>query len=139
MCIFQTGHGGIGLWTGWDFKQSCLSAWVNLISYIDQQVAFLFSFDLLLELELDMLCHFLAGSDIKTESFSLETGRLIVSLLDVSSLSLLFNSFSFFHFCFDCNDPTLFLVLLLIVLSWYFIACFSDCLFNGLSVLLLIL
>uniref|UniRef100_A0A8C9Z914 EF-hand domain-containing protein n=1 Tax=Sander lucioperca TaxID=283035 RepID=A0A8C9Z914_SANLU len=32
--------------------------------------------------ELAMLCLFLAGSDIKTDGFSLETGRLIVSLLD---------------------------------------------------------
>uniref|UniRef100_A0A8C9XVP3 Calpain 2 n=1 Tax=Sander lucioperca TaxID=283035 RepID=A0A8C9XVP3_SANLU len=33
-------------------------------------------------IDLAMLCLFLAGSDIKTDGFSLETGRLIVSLLD---------------------------------------------------------
>uniref|UniRef100_A0A8C9XXG2 Calpain 2 n=1 Tax=Sander lucioperca TaxID=283035 RepID=A0A8C9XXG2_SANLU len=33
-------------------------------------------------IDVSMLCLFLAGSDIKTDGFSLETGRLIVSLLD---------------------------------------------------------
>uniref|UniRef100_A0A4W6BUG5 Calpain 8 n=1 Tax=Lates calcarifer TaxID=8187 RepID=A0A4W6BUG5_LATCA len=40
----------------------------------------LFSFTSVLALA--VFCHFLAGSDIKTNGFSLETGRLIVSLLD---------------------------------------------------------
>uniref|UniRef100_A0A8D0D677 Calpain 8 n=1 Tax=Sander lucioperca TaxID=283035 RepID=A0A8D0D677_SANLU len=43
----------------------------------------------LIDLELAMLCLFLAGSDIKTDGFSLETGRLIVSLLDKDESSKL--------------------------------------------------